>query len=496
LNMRQGRKQNPAMQSLAGGDGYDSYFDEGERNARKTVSSIFSKGPFYATLCLLGVAVLYCATSQNNFHPQQPVDDHVAGHVHYSPVTHQLHSVVDRIHSALSTRGTQTQSLMQTPTQTQAASNPEQEIMQKLSEISTHLNGHDQTLQNLQQINQRLQMQQMQQQMQQMQRQQLMQYPAGSVWPGVLAANQMAQPQPTQMLAAVPKDTSAADAKAKQHAEWARRMKGRMMGVEAKLDQLAEIRKNSVSEDELKEILGQVAHIENLVLKTKATQAAAAANGKQTMAAPPPIAAPKESLATAAVDKQFHVQSLMQVESPKKTAAATVKHSSKSKLDLVHVQSGATGITISNPGPISATHAAPVPVTVTDDALPAQVVSPATDVVPQPPATLPTIVNPPVHVCHDEVEYVGAGGAKYRTDCAAWNGAGYCSKDHEHYAYVSTHCPSTCGLCNGCFDNRSTESCQKWRSWGYCSALTCGDNCRYTSFVQRHCRQSCLLCTA
>ena len=35
----------------------------------------------------------------------------------------------------------------------------------------------------------------------------------------------------------------------------------------------------------------------------------------------------------------------------------------------------------------------------------------------------------------DEVEYVGAGGAKYRTDCAAWNGAGYCSKDHEHYAY-------------------------------------------------------------
>lgn len=28
LNMRQGRKQNPAMQSLAGGDGYDSYFDE------------------------------------------------------------------------------------------------------------------------------------------------------------------------------------------------------------------------------------------------------------------------------------------------------------------------------------------------------------------------------------------------------------------------------------------------------------------------------------
>ena len=62
-----------------------------------------------------------------------------------------------------------------------------------------------QTLQNLQQINQRLQMQQMQQQMQQMQRQQLMQYPAGSVWPGVLAANQMAQPQPTQMLAAVPK---------------------------------------------------------------------------------------------------------------------------------------------------------------------------------------------------------------------------------------------------------------------------------------------------
>ena len=90
--------------------------------------------------------------------------------------------------------------------------------------------------------------------------------------------------------------------------------------------QLAEIRKNSVSEDELKEILGQVAnactgahamehlhshapahahhtdthmhthtyththangqvaHIENLVLKTKATQAAPAANGKQTMA--------------------------------------------------------------------------------------------------------------------------------------------------------------------------------------------------------------------
>ena len=83
-------------------DGYDSYFDEyddggfscllsgviisaicrGETRPRK--AGLFSKGPFYATMCLLGVAVLYCATSQNNFHPQQPVDDALAGVLHHS----------------------------------------------------------------------------------------------------------------------------------------------------------------------------------------------------------------------------------------------------------------------------------------------------------------------------------------------------------------------------------------------------------------------------
>ena len=54
------------------------------RETRPRKLGLFTKGPFYATLCLLGAAVLYCAMSQNNLHPQQPPVQALATVAHHS----------------------------------------------------------------------------------------------------------------------------------------------------------------------------------------------------------------------------------------------------------------------------------------------------------------------------------------------------------------------------------------------------------------------------
>jgi hypothetical protein len=393
---------------------------------------------------------------------------------------------------------TTTQSLLQTRPRQQ----PEEEILQKLADISKRLDGdagkpadtHSQVLAKLEEIKQQLALKE-----QLAKKQQLQMYPPGYKFPDYLCmisggctTDGSGKPiAPSYAKAAASGSATTQQlAQQQQHMEWARRIKERMNSVESKLDQLADLTAkvtdqkaaksdNAVSEEELQQIVGQVARIESLVLRSKQAMKVNhhAASHPDANADMPT----KQSLA----DKQFHVQSLMQVTGEKSP--------STSALDAVKVHAGSDDVIVAASSPVTAYKAGDQ--ATVSQVLPADVLrSPPADPV-IPPAPPSAIVNPPVHVCHDEVTYIGAGGAKFRTDCAAWDAAGYCNKAHEHYSYVSTHCPQTCGLCNGCFDNRSTESCEKWRSWGYCSALTCGDNCRYTGFVQRHCRQSCMLCT-
>lgn len=85
--------------------------------------------------------------------------------------------------------------------------------------------------------------------------------------------------QPHQMLASAPQGS---DERARE--TWSSRMNSRLQSVETKLDQLAHIRKNSVSQNELNDILREVSHLESLVLKTKKFQAAPSSAAQSELA--------------------------------------------------------------------------------------------------------------------------------------------------------------------------------------------------------------------